>query len=139
MKLSLERVSHYRSSSLLLGLGVTALLVLPSVTSAAPKKRTKATAPAPVVYQCSDNLDNDGDGLIDPSDPGCSGASDNSETNYTSAPPPPPPPPSPSTCADSVDYIDSTYGYRVRQLATSRPHMSTTSTTRETCGTPTTP
>jgi len=67
-------------------------------------------------------LDNDGDGLIDLSDPGCSGASDNSETNYTSAPPPPPPPPSPSTCADSVDYIDSTYGYRVRQLATADAH-----------------
>ena len=33
-------------------------------------------------YQCSDNLDNDGDGLIDyPNDPGCSNPYDDDETN----------------------------------------------------------
>ena len=34
------------------------------------------------VSQCSDNLDNDGDGLIDyPNDPGCENANDNDENN----------------------------------------------------------
>ena len=33
-------------------------------------------------YQCSDDVDNDGDGLIDyPNDPGCTSATDNSEIN----------------------------------------------------------
>jgi thermitase len=44
------------------------------------------TAPPPST-QCSDGVDNDGDGLVDyPADPGCSSTTDNDETN---APPPP--------------------------------------------------
>jgi len=35
----------------------------------------------PPTYQCSDNIDNDGDGLTDMNDPGCSGATDNDEFN----------------------------------------------------------
>jgi hypothetical protein len=39
-------------------------------------------APGNTFYQCSDGIDNDGDGLIDyPQDPGCSSATDNSENN----------------------------------------------------------
>jgi hypothetical protein len=35
-------------------------------------------------YQCSDGIDNDGDGLIDyPADPGCTSATDNDEYNVT--------------------------------------------------------
>ena len=41
------------------------------------------TGPA-ITYQCSDSIDNDGDGLIDfPSDPGCASPTDNSELNFT--------------------------------------------------------
>lgn len=54
--------------------------------------------------QCSDGIDNDGDGLTDLSDPGCSSASDTDETDPVAPPPPPPPPPPPATaCADGVD------------------------------------
>lgn len=50
-------------------------------------------APAP---QCSDSVDNDGDGLVDfPADPGCTSATDNDETNV--APPPKP------ACSDGAD------------------------------------
>lgn len=43
------------------------------------------------VYQCSDGVDNDGDGLVDyPNDPGCSSSSDDDEYN-----PPPEPEPGP--------------------------------------------
>ena len=46
--------------------------------------------PPPPNPQCSDNIDNDGDGLIDhPADPGCAGPTDDNETD-----PPPPLPPS---------------------------------------------
>ena len=38
--------------------------------------------PPPPPPQCSDGIDNDGDGLIDLSDPGCSGPSDNNEYNF---------------------------------------------------------
>jgi len=45
-----------------------------------------------VFSQCSDGIDNDGDGKIDfPSDPGCESSNDDDETD-PSAPPPPPPP-----------------------------------------------
>lgn len=38
----------------------------------------------PQTYQCSDNIDNDGDGLIDyPADPGCTGPTDNDEYNQS--------------------------------------------------------
>ncbi|MCX6707558.1 MAG: tandem-95 repeat protein [Candidatus Woesearchaeota archaeon] len=35
----------------------------------------------PVVYQCNDHKDNDGDGLVDMADPGCTSLKDNSEYN----------------------------------------------------------
>ncbi|TSC68736.1 MAG: Uncharacterized protein G01um101456_518 [Parcubacteria group bacterium Gr01-1014_56] len=56
--------------------------------------------PPDVPAQCTDTIDNDGDGLIDyPADPGCASASDNNESN-----PPPPPPSSPiPQCSDGID------------------------------------
>jgi len=39
----------------------------------------------PATYQCSDGVDNDGDGLIDLADPGCANAEDNDESNGSSA------------------------------------------------------
>jgi len=53
--------------------------------------------PPPSAPQCSDGIDNDGDGLVDyPADPGCSSATDDDEAN--AAPPPPPPPPPIGNC-----------------------------------------
>jgi len=50
------------------------------------------TPPAP---QCSDGIDNDGDGLTDfPDDPGCTDANDNDETNV---------PPEVAECNDGID------------------------------------
>jgi len=46
--------------------------------------------PSPAVPQCSDGMDNDGDGGIDSADPDCDGPTDEDETG----PPPPPMPPS---------------------------------------------
>jgi hypothetical protein len=40
---------------------------------------TSSTTSAPAVPQCSDGVDNDGDGLIDMEDPDCSSPSDNTE------------------------------------------------------------
>lgn len=40
-------------------------------------------APVPLPPQCSDDIDNDGDGKIDLADPGCSSAQDNSEFNIS--------------------------------------------------------
>jgi hypothetical protein len=52
--------------------------------------------PPPPAAQCSDGIDNDGDGLIDfPNDPGCINVDDNDEFN---APPPPV-----AQCSDSID------------------------------------
>src|SRR6201996_3532442 len=52
----------------------------PSTTSTTPS--TTTTPPAtttPTVPQCSDGIDNDGDGLIDMEDPDCSSPNDNTE------------------------------------------------------------
>lgn len=58
---------------------------------------TPPPTPPPAPPQCSDSIDNDGDGLIDfPSDPGCSDSSDTDETDAPT-PPPPTPPPTPPT------------------------------------------
>ena len=56
--------------------------------------------PPPAKTQCSDGLDNDGDGLIDMKDPGCSSALDNDEKNTASVPPPVVPP----AKVESVDF-----------------------------------
>jgi len=53
----------------------------------------KRDQPPPQV-QCSDGLDNDGDGLVDLNDPGCENAQDNDETNV---------PPPQYQCNDGVD------------------------------------
>ena len=51
--------------------------------------RNAAQAP-----QCSDGIDNDGDGLIDfPADPGCDDANDNDETNASTL----------AQCEDGID------------------------------------
>jgi Transglycosylase SLT domain/Peptidase family M23 len=52
-------------------------LAIPRATST-PGSPTTATAPA-TTPQCSDGIDNDGDGLIDMEDPDCSSPSDNTE------------------------------------------------------------
>lgn len=45
--------------------------------------------PPPAKAQCSDGIDNDGDGLVDMTDPGCSSPQDNDEKNTTPTPVPP--------------------------------------------------
>lgn len=51
------------------------------------------TPPPPPPPQCSDGVDNDGDGKIDfPDDPGCESPDDDSESPDPPPPPPPPPP-----------------------------------------------
>jgi hypothetical protein len=64
-----------------------------------PSWATSCGTPPPPTPQCSDGIDNDGDGLIDyPADPGCTDALDNDETNGPLAPPPPKP-----QCSDGID------------------------------------
>lgn len=75
------------------------VFVNPGSSCAAVAFQNRQTA-APVLPQCSDGVDNDGDGRIDfPSDPGCDGAQDDDEFNSPSPPPPPPPP----QCSDGRD------------------------------------
>ncbi|PIR83985.1 hypothetical protein COU18_01085 [Candidatus Kaiserbacteria bacterium CG10_big_fil_rev_8_21_14_0_10_51_14] len=51
--------------------------------------------------QCSDGIDNDGDGLIDfPADPGCTSGDDDTEAPNPSIPPSPPPSPA---CSNGID------------------------------------
>jgi hypothetical protein len=50
------------------------------------------------VPQCSDGIDNDGDGAIDLGDPGCQSQQDDDETNG----PPPPPPSQPPATIDTI-------------------------------------
>jgi murein DD-endopeptidase MepM/ murein hydrolase activator NlpD len=71
--------------------------VVPPATSTTPSTSTPAptTTPAP---QCSDGIDNDGDGLVDMEDPDCSSPSDNSEG------------PEPSTSTSSTEGSTSTSG-----------------------------
>lgn len=59
---------------------------------------------SPAVTQCSNGVDDDGDGLIDLADPGCSGLADDDESN--------PPPASASACSNGIDddgdgFVDS--------------------------------
>ena len=59
--------------------------------------RVNAGLALAAIAQCSDGIDNDGDGLVDyPKDPGCGSPSDTDEYN---APPPPPKP----ACSDGID------------------------------------
>jgi hypothetical protein len=65
-------------------------------TSGQPELTVETSVAPPPQPQCSDGLDNDGDGLTDhPADPGCTDASDTDETDPT-----PPPPPQ---CSDGLD------------------------------------
>lgn len=48
---------------------------------AVPVHNTVSNGTPPPVTQCSDGIDNDGDGKVDLADPGCSSASDNDETD----------------------------------------------------------
>ena len=57
-------------------------ITTPSTTSTTPS--TTSTAPLP---QCSDGIDNDGDGLIDMEDPDCTSPTDNSEAPEPSTSP----------------------------------------------------
>ncbi|HEX4752300.1 MAG TPA: lytic murein transglycosylase [Solirubrobacterales bacterium] len=50
-----------------------------SSTGTPPAATTSSTTSNPAVPQCSDGIDNDGDGLIDMEDPDCSSPSDNTE------------------------------------------------------------
>jgi len=73
----------------------------------------KDTCQCTPLPQCSNGLDDDGDGLIDYSaDPGCADNNDDDESNVTSTPPPEPPPTVDLQCAGtngpcSVDYGNS--------------------------------
>jgi|GEM_PF-3199467 len=49
----------------------TNFIILPSTPQPSP----------PPSFQCMDNIDNDGDGLVDRNDPGCEGPEDNDETD----------------------------------------------------------
>jgi Glycosyl hydrolase catalytic core len=55
---------------------------------------------APLIPQCANTLDDDGDGRVDyPDDPDCSSPLDDSESSVSPPPPPPPPP----ACSDGHD------------------------------------
>lgn len=56
----------------------------------------------PQTYQCSDGVDNDGDGFSDMDDIGCAGSTDNDETNIL-------PDPTIYACSDGIDNDDDGY------------------------------
>lgn len=75
----------WNSLSLRLKKGM-AILCLAALTGANvqfefQKFATPPLASAQTPSQCSDNVDNDGDGMVDMQDPGCSDPGDNSEFN----------------------------------------------------------
>jgi Transglycosylase SLT domain/Peptidase family M23 len=79
------------SSSSPTGSAPTGSGTTPSATPPTPAAPTApSTSTTPVVPQCADGVDNDGDGLIDMEDPDCTSPSDNTEspeaTPATSAP-----------------------------------------------------
>ncbi|HTR74926.1 MAG TPA: lytic murein transglycosylase [Solirubrobacterales bacterium] len=76
--------------SLLPGVGGSEESTTPSGSSTStPEGATPGTSTsATTAPQCSDGIDNDGDGLIDMEDPDCSSPSDNSEAPETTAPGP---------------------------------------------------
>jgi hypothetical protein len=89
-----------RKLLLTVALAVLGTAVTAGVVNAQTETTTTTTTqpdpgsnPPPATSQpaCSNNADDDGDGLVDLADPGCSGSLDNNETDP--APPPPPPPP----------------------------------------------
>ena len=65
------------------------------LTSAWATLTFSCTQTPPPTNQCSDNADNDGDGLIDSLDPDCTTSDGFSEFPPGQPPPPPPPPPPP--------------------------------------------
>jgi hypothetical protein len=72
--------------------------------------------PPPPVTQCSDTLDNDGDGLVDSLDPDCTATAGLSEF----PPAPPPPPPGPTAAVLDLRIIPSL----VRRGNTTKVHWS---------------
>ncbi len=56
--------------------------------------------PAPADTECSDGVDNDGDGSTDGADPGCESLGDDSEENPAPPPSSPPPVPTPGDVCD---------------------------------------
>src|SRR5262245_6825122 len=100
MEATVERISHYRFSPLLLSSGVITLLVLPLFASAAAQTRPQPPSPSPTTSRPS---------LPTP----------HTLPTPPSSPLPPQPPPPSATCPDVVNYIDSAYGKNVRQLARS--------------------
>ena len=77
--------------------------------------------PVTVQTQCSDGIDNDGDGKIDLADPGCANASDNNETdptfNGTGGGQFFTPPPGPGITANTVGFMigftQATTGFKI--------------------------
>ncbi len=64
----------------------------------------------PILVQCNNRVDDDGDGKIDhPNDPGCSGSSDTSES-----PDPPPPPPPLDTIAPTATITKPTNNAKIK-------------------------
>ncbi|HEY5333888.1 MAG TPA: hypothetical protein VIJ21_10105, partial [Solirubrobacterales bacterium] len=77
-------------------------------------------AGSPVVPQCADGIDNDGDGLIDMEDPDCSSPSDNIEGPE----PAPPTPPPGTTVLPSSSTSPSTEAPQPAATETGKPHKA---------------
>lgn len=98
---------------------VIAIILIVALVVAKPQAR----APKP---ECSDKIDNDGDGLVDLADSGCSGRKDTDESNcgdgvceggetYGSCPSDCPPP---DSCSD---YVDG--GFMIRRFGTTSGYL----------------
>lgn len=75
------------------GLGCSCTLNSQCASNFCSPSSNTCAPPTPSAPQCSDGLDNDGDGLIDLADPDCTSAADTTEGSGDGGPPPPPPPP----------------------------------------------
>jgi hypothetical protein len=67
------------------GPGVSVGSVIADDYPAHVQVRFRVGTATPAVYDCNDGSDNDGDGLVDMSDPGCSSPTDNDEYNTPTA------------------------------------------------------
>lgn len=66
----------------------------PETLSLSYKLPVSSLVPIGLLPECDDNIDNDGDHLVDyPADPGCTSPTDDDEVDPLPPPPPPPPPP----------------------------------------------
>ena len=66
---------------LALALSIIAIIIAVVAFSGTSAEGTVPLGPSSTKYQCSDKIDNDGDGKIDMNDAGCSSRNDNDESN----------------------------------------------------------